>query len=153
MINFKKIFVLFIILIFSVSLYISNFQGKSEEKTFVTINNKKIFLDVANNDEKRATGLMYRENLPENNGMIFLFDKVDKYNFWMKNVKIPLDMIFIYNNKIVKIYNNVPICKNDPCEIYPSDYKIDSVIELKGGFCKKYDVKPGMSVTFNNLPE
>ena len=69
----------------------------------------------------------------------------------MKNVKIPLDMVFIYKDKVVKIYNMVPGCANDPCDIYPSKYKVDYVLELNGGFCLKNNIKPGQLVKLSNL--
>jgi len=76
-------------------------------------------------------------------------------------MKIPLDMLFNYHDKIAKIYKEVPVCEKDPCLVYSSIYKVDSVLELKAGFCDKYNIKEGDSLEFSqniknkiiNLPE
>lgn len=116
---------------------------------FVIIKNQKIFVDVAYKPQQLMKGLMFIDELPENNGMIFLFSNVGYKNFWMKNMKISLDMLFIYKDKIVNIYKGVPVCKNDPCPIYESKYKINSVLELKTNFCDKYNIKIGDKVKFS----
>ena len=140
---YKIIFILFIC---SVSLFCLCIPAKSLTDITCLINNKKITLEVADTDTKRQLGLMFRDSLDENQGMIFLFNKPREVSFWMKNVKIPLDMLFIYKNKVVKIYNMVPGCEDEPCDLYPSVYKIDYVIELNGGFCQKYNIKTGQDV-------
>ncbi|OGI05026.1 MAG: hypothetical protein A2104_02775 [Candidatus Melainabacteria bacterium GWF2_32_7] len=147
---FKKNFIVatcgILAFLFSLSIYAENLASKD----FAVINNKKVFLEVANTAEKRQLGLMYRDNLEENQGMIFLFDMPDYVNFWMKNVKIPLDILFIYKNKVVTMYSMVPACENDSCELYPSRYKIDYAIELKGGFCHKNKIKAGQTVKLSD---
>jgi len=144
---YKIIFILFIC---SVSLFCLCIPAKSLTDITCLINNKKITLEVADTDTKRQLGLMFRDSLDENQGMIFLFNKPREVSFWMKNVKIPLDMLFIYKNKVVKIYNMVPGCNQDPCDIYPSQSIVDSVIELKGGFCQKNNIKIGQTIKLNN---
>ena len=147
---FKKTFIIatcgIMAFLFSLSIYAENLT----DKNFAILSDKKVFLEIADTDEKRQLGLMFRENLAEDQGMVFLFDKPDYVNFWMKNVKIPLDILFIYKNKVVKIYNMVPGCNQDPCDIYPSQSIVDSVIELKGGFCQKNNIKIGQTIKLNN---
>jgi uncharacterized membrane protein (UPF0127 family) len=133
---------LILVIILSFNIYAKNLP----EEAYVVVNDKKVNLEIADTEEKREIGLMFRDKIQENQGMIFLFDKPDYVNFWMKNVKIPLDILFISKDKIVTIYNMVPICIQEPCEIYPSKYKIDYVIELQGGFCYKNKVKVGQTV-------
>lgn len=147
---FKQIFIIttcgIMAFLFSLSIYAENLT----DKNFAIFNDKRIFLEIADTEEKKQLGLMFRENLAEDQGMIFLFDKPDYANFWMKNVKIPLDILFIYKNKVVKMYNMIPGCKQDPCDIYPSEYIVDSVIELKGGFCQKNNIKTGQTVKLSD---
>ena len=86
---------------------------------------------------------MYIDKIADDQGMIFLFEKPDYKYFWMKNMKIPLDIVFLSNDKIVTIYKEVPVCEKDPCHLYASKYKIDTVLEFQKGFCEKYNVKIG----------
>ncbi|MFH0702946.1 MAG: DUF192 domain-containing protein [bacterium] len=103
-----------------------NFYAQASNKELTAmINNKKVVLEVADTDLLREKGLMRRNTLKENSGMIFLFDYPDYVNFWMKNVKIPLDILFINGDKIVNIYKEASVCKKEPCRIYPSKFKIN----------------------------
>lgn len=127
-------------------------ENKIEENNdteYTLIGHKKVTLEIAADNDSRATGLMHRTSMPENHGMIFIFDNPDFVNFWMKNVKISLDMIFISDSKIVKIYKNTLICKAEPCRLYSSNVVVDSVIELNGGFCEKNNIKEGDSIQFS----
>ena len=145
-INLPIIITCLLILIFSsfVSLSIN-----AEDK-FAVISNKIINLEIAQTFQERQTGLMNRDYLNENQGMIFLFDHPQQVDFWMKNMKISLDMLFISNKKIVNMYKNVPPCTAEPCLIYPSKHDIDSVLELKAGFCDKNNVKIGENIQLVN---
>lgn len=144
---FKIFIILLLTIIFLITLQIH--AETQPNQAYAIINNTKIILEVADTEEAKATGLMYRDFLGEKNGLIFLFSPPEKVDFWMKNVKIPLDIVFIYNNKVVKIDSEVPVCKKDPCKIYSSGIEIDYVIELNSGFCKKYGVKINQSVFLN----
>lgn len=82
---------------------------KSEHKTELIIKDKKIQVEVADTEEKRALGLMFRQNLEENSGMLFIFEKKGIYPFWMKNTGIPLSIAFIdENDVIIDILEMVP---------------------------------------------
>lgn len=118
---------------------------------FAVLNGKKVFLEIADDVYSRELGLMFRESLLPNNGMIFIFEKPEKVNFWMKNMKIPLDLIFISDNKIAKIYSSVPACKTEDCPGYSSDNNIDYVIETNAGFCKKYGIKSGQIIKLDPI--
>lgn len=149
----KKVVITIICVLMLFVYQISKGNGetlKISDNDFVFINNQKVFMNVADTFEKKAQGLMNIDKIAENQGMIFLFKKPDFKKFWMKNMKIPLDIVFIYNEKIVKIYKEVPVCEKYPCPLYDSEYKIDTVIEFKDGFCDKYNVKAGDKVKFSN---
>jgi len=148
----KKIVITIICILILFVYQITKTNGESLKPVstdFVVIKNQKVFLDVADNREKITRGLMGVDNIAENQGMVFLFKKHDYKTFWMKNMKIPLDIVFISNEKIAKIYNEVPVCEKYPCPLYESKYKIDSVIEFKKGFCEKYNVKVGDKIKFS----
>ena len=97
------------------------------------IKGKQIDLEVAKTREQQRLGLMFRKSLEPNRGMLFSFSPPRVTRFWMRNVIIPLDLLFIQDGKIKAIIDNVPPCKSDPCPVYSSDIPIDMVIELKGG--------------------
>ncbi len=134
------------------ALQITKINSKTLEtnnNNFVLINNEKFFLNIADTQEKKIRGLMLIDDIPEDKGMVFLFSNPEYKAFWMKNMKIPLDILFIYKNKVVKIYKEVPVCKEDFCPTYESEHKIDSVVELKGGICNKYGIKIGDKIKFS----
>lgn len=87
-------------------------------------------LEIADSDEERQQWLMYREVLSNQSGMLFVFDNEGIYPFWMKNTKIPLDIIWIdKNNIIVDIYTAQP-CKEDPCQSYKPSWSGLYVLEI-----------------------
>ena len=113
------------------------------------IKGTKIELEVTKTPKQQQLGLMFRKSLAENRGMLFSFSPPRVTRFWMKNVLIPLDMIFIQDGKIKAIADNVPPCRVDPCPVYGPDVPIDTVIELKGGRASELDLKVNDMVEIN----
>ncbi len=110
----------------------------------VGLGGQTIGLEVAQTPQQQATGLMARESLADDRGMLFPFEPARPVNFWMKNVLIPLDMIFVYDGEIQAIMNHVPPCETDPCPTYgPGRQPIDYVIELRGGLARELNLKTG----------
>lgn len=102
---------------------------------------KCISLDVADNDSKRALGLMFKESLSEDEGMLFTFEKPGYYKFYMKNMNFPIDIIFLDESfRIITIYADVPPCTSEPCELYPPDAPSRYVIETKANFTRRYGI-------------
>ncbi len=122
-----------------------------DEHSYIIVNKKKFFTKVADTNEKKIKGLMGIDNIKENQGMLFLFKNRAYRSFWMKNMKISIDILFIYKNKVVKIYKEVPICENTSCPVYESGSKADSVLELTAGSCGKFGIKVGDKVVFSSL--
>jgi hypothetical protein len=109
-----------------------------------------ILLEVAQTPRQQAMGLMFRDPLPNNRGMLFPLGRPRPVSFWMKNVPVPLDMVFIYNGTIQAISENVPPCTADPCPTYgPGNQLIDHVIELRGGHAAELGLAPGDEVIFS----
>jgi len=97
--------------------------------------------------EERALGLMYRQKISEEEGMLFVFDQPSIVNFWMKNVQFSIDMIFISeNNSIIHIEKNVPPCHNDPCPTYSSIKEVSYVVEVISGFSDKFNLKKNQTI-------
>ncbi|MFB2939359.1 DUF192 domain-containing protein [Aerosakkonemataceae cyanobacterium BLCC-F154] len=109
-------------------------------------NGEVIQLEVTRTPAEQAMGLMYRQSLPDDRGMLFSFSPPQPVSFWMKNVVIPLDMIFLQNGVVRAIATNVPPCKQDPCPTYGPNGTIDQVIELRGGRAAELGIKVGQQV-------
>jgi uncharacterized membrane protein (UPF0127 family) len=98
-------------------------------------------VEVVKTEQERATGLMYRKELPEGRGMLFDFSPEQQVSMWMKNTLIPLDMIFIRSDgRIIRIAENTePLSE----KIIPSGGLTRGVLEVIGGTAKKYGIAPG----------
>jgi len=113
----------------------------------------RVFVEVSDDQEEFMRGLMFRQHLLWNAGMLFAFNDEDPRTFWMKNTLIPLDMIFVdSDSKIVDIIENVPPCKQDECPTYPSREPAQHVLEVNAGFVQDTGVKIGDHLaTFNGF--
>jgi uncharacterized membrane protein (UPF0127 family) len=114
--------------------------------------NYAVTVEVASDDATREQGLMYRDHLADDRGMIFLFTQAGEYPFWMKNTLIPLDMIWMDGeHRIVHIAHDVPPCKADPCPNYPPNAKASSVLELATGVAAKHHLADGNILRFEGM--
>lgn len=116
--------------------------------------NNTVKLEVAQTEKEIERGLMYRTSLPEDQGMVFIFSPPRPVNFWMAHCFISLDMLFVKDGKIIKIFDNVPPChaQNErDCPTYPAGMGIEvsEVVELAAGYSKRHNVKVGDPVTFD----
>jgi uncharacterized membrane protein (UPF0127 family) len=95
---------------------------------------------------------MFRDNLPADRGMIFLFRSAAEYPFWMKNTLIPLDMIWLDDQKrIVHVAHDVPPCKADPCPNVPPNAVASYVLEVAGGVAARHGLANGQTLRFEGL--
>ena len=90
-------------------------------------------LEVADTLAKKQKGLADRESMPQNYGMIFIFEKKGIYSFWMKEMRFPLDFLWIDGDKIVEITRNVPVPSDEDFLIYQPQVPVNKVIELNAG--------------------
>jgi uncharacterized membrane protein (UPF0127 family) len=110
-----------------------------------------IHAEIANTMKKRAEGLMYREQLAKDRGMLFTFDQAQPWTFWMKNTKIPLDIIWMNEKKqIIHIARNVPTCSrtDDGCPQYQPNDPAMYVLELGGGEAERLKLEKGSKLLF-----
>ena len=112
---------------------------------------RKFELEVARTQQQQATGLMYRTSLADNRGMLFTFQSPRPARFWMKNTRIPLDMIFLRDGKVQAIASAVPPCNTTTCPTYGPNSAIDQVIELRGGLATEVGLKVGDQVKIKFL--
>jgi uncharacterized membrane protein (UPF0127 family) len=101
-----------------------------------------ITAELARTDAERQRGLMFRDRLLTDQGMLFVFETEYPYSFWMKNTLIPLDILWLdKDRKIVHIAKNVPPCREDPCPSYPPDRPGLYVLELAAGSADRLGLK------------
>ena len=103
-------------------------------------------LEIATTQEALLRGLMYRNSVPARHGMLFPFYPPRSVAFWMKNTRVPLDMLFIRNKAVVNIVASAPPCLKDPCPNYDSVLPVDMVVELPGGTAQQYGIDFGDAI-------
>jgi uncharacterized protein len=127
---------------------------KDGELTFTdSLNNSKVKIEIqiANSDFDRELGLMFRKQMDENKGMLFIFPREEKQSFWMRNTFIPLDMIFVNSaKKIVTIHRNTQTLSD---QSYPSTAPAQYVLEVNGGYCSKHNINEGDKINFIELDQ
>ena len=142
MMHFKSIHLIF-------NFFLVSFYTFSNEKIDVSIYNKNITfnVEVAKTIEERRIGLMYRKKLLNNEGMLFIFPREKIIQLWMKNTYIPLDVIFISENKvIVDLKKNMEKLSET---IVESKVKSRYALEFNAGLINKLDIEIGDKVLFN----
>jgi uncharacterized protein len=124
--------------------------SNSYQRVNVTVNGLVLVADISVTNEQRTKGLSVKDGLAENEAMLFVFDNEAEHTFWMKDMKFPIDIIWIDSDKtIVHIEHNLPPCSSGVlCPTYkPSDDSL-YVLETVGGFAEKYNIVKGTRVEF-----
>ena len=100
-------------------------------------------LELALTAEEIANGLMFRPSLADSRGMLFLFEQPRRPAFWMKNMLIPLDLVFLDGTgAVVDVIANVQPCAADPCPNYPPSSPAQAVLEINAGQSEEAPVPP-----------
>lgn len=119
------------------------FLNKEDGVNKVCFDEDCFVVEVVDDDEKRQKGLMFREELDENAGMLFIFENEGNYPFWMKNTLIPLDMLWIDSSgKIVDIKEADP-CESDPCDVIYHSGSAKYVLEINKGLSAALGIEIG----------
>lgn len=128
----------------------------SDGQPWVELKGQRFVVEVADDHDERARGLMFRDQLPEGAGMLFVHDAERPLAYWMKNTRIPLDIFYFdASRKLVSVSRGVPACSlGDRCPPYPSDGPAQYVLELNAGQANALGVAPGDTITFGpGIPE
>ncbi len=126
-------------------------------KGTIIADNKIINIDISDNECKRELGLSGRNSLADNAGMIFIFEKDGNYDFWMKDMNFPLDMVWISADfHIVGVEKNISPKTYDAAnpklsEIFGQNYIAQYVLELPAGYCDKNNIKVGDKIIFSKI--
>ena len=104
-------------------------------------------VELAENIEDQSRGLMFRESLAADAGMLFVFTEEQQPTFWMKNVLIPLDIIWLdADQRVVAFNENMSPCADNNCPAISPPEKILYVLEVNAGSAEKYGIKVGEEV-------
>lgn len=136
------------LLITALMLLTTNCKKKSENQTYsfeeyfsLGINNNNFFAQIAVSPEELSQGLMFRNNLDKNHGMLFAFEHPQRVSFWMKNVPIPLDIgYFDSNGRLTEIYSLFP---NDASLVLSKSDNIQYALEMNKGWFRGNNIKTG----------
>jgi uncharacterized membrane protein (UPF0127 family) len=102
--------------------------------------NRKFSVEIADDMGEREQGLMFREHLDDNHGMLFVFENTQDVGFWMKNTPLPLDLIFIgQDGRVRAIRRGEPL---SPAVISPAS-PVRFVLEVKAGIAEKAGIEDG----------
>lgn len=109
-------------------------------------------LELAISDRERELGLMFRDSLAEDAGMLFIFDSDAGWPFWMKNTFIPLDVLWLDRaGVIVDLRTDVQPCRRDPCPSYAPRAPARAALELKAGVATAHSLAIGQALRFDNV--
>ena len=112
-----------------------------------------ITLELALSPEEISNGLMFRPSLPENRGMLFLFGQPRLPAFWMKNMQIPLDLVFMDGSgSVVDVIADVQPCAAEPCPTYPPSSPAQAVLEINSGSAAAHGIDVGATIQFARVP-
>ena len=125
-------------------------ENGSYAQVNITVNDQVLIADISATPEQRTAGLSLRDALAQNEAMLFVFDNEAAHRFWMKDMKFPIDIIWINSDKtVVDIEHTLQPCSLGVlCSTYEPDDDSLYVLETVGGFAQKYGIIEGTPVEF-----
>lgn len=117
---------------------------------WVEIAGQRYAVELADDDAERARGLMFRDAMADDHGMLFIHDAQEPQAYWMKNTRIALDILYFdTDRRLVAQQRDVPPCSlGDACPSYPSNAPARYVLELNAGQAEKLKLQDGATLTF-----
>lgn len=143
-----------IIYIINNQAYETGLEPQSNKERYhqakIDINGFEILADVAYTDEQLEKGLSIKDNLNEDEGMLFIFQNEGQHNFWMNNMKFPIDILWLDTaGKVVHIEPNLQPCTSEfNCTVYEPQNNSLYVLETVAGFAEKHQVEIGTDIDF-----
>lgn len=157
----KKIIFVYILLMIAVGILAVFLTGKMPfnlptlTSANVKLGNKEYSAILVKSDKDKMKGLSGRTSLDKNTGMLFVFDKKAPYPFWMKDMKFPIDIIYINDDSIVDIFENVPAPQKAAplysLPVYKPKDAANYVFEINAGQTKQNNIKIGDKVSFKGV--
>ena len=124
--------------------------GCASGGSWVELGGQRYSVEVADDDAERSRGLMFRDAMPAGHGMLFIHDREEPPAYWMKNTRIPLDILYFDDERrLVSQQRDVPPCSlGNACPPYPSDAPARYVLELNAGEAQRLGLRDGAVITF-----
>jgi uncharacterized membrane protein (UPF0127 family) len=111
---------------------------------YVVLKGERFTVELADTQEQQALGLMFRESMADDHGMLFRFPGEARRSFWMKNTRIPLDIFYFDADlRLVSVAENAQPCRSQRCPNYPSEGPAKYVLELNAGKAAALGVRAG----------
>lgn len=121
-------------------------QPANGSNYYLTVKGKTIKVEIAADEESRDRGLMFRDSLPPDSGMLFIFPEEDIRDFWMKNTQLPLSIAYITaNGLILNIKDMQPLSLDSVNSEAPAQY----ALEMNQGWFNKNNIKAGDTIIFS----
>lgn len=138
-----------VIITASVAIYFGiYFTASSSNFVDIEIGGTVIRAEIVDTIPTRIQGLMFRDTLPENQGMLFVFESEGKHWFWMRNMKFPIDIIWLdMNNRVVDIVKNAEPC-HLTCPRYTPQENAKFVLEIRANLTDQLSVEKGSLINF-----
>jgi len=131
--------------IFFLLIFLMFISAVPSSKKYIKVflpNEVSLIAELAITEKERQLGLMFRDKINFDQAMLFILEEERIHTFWMKNMKFPLDILWLDKDKrIVHIEIHVPPCKKSPCPSYSSSIPAIFVLELKAGSVDKNKLK------------
>ena len=129
-------------------------QTTNVNRSQVCFHQSCVNVEVVQKPEELSRGLQFRKSLDKNSGMLFIFPQAGVYQFWMKDTLIPLDMLWLNEEReIMHIARQVPPCVEDPCPTYGPEESSRYVLEVNAGYTDELGLKVGGQAEFRFNPE
>jgi len=147
----KRIITLVLMAMFLMS--VSFFFVERKEETIIVVsfpNGSELKTEVADTPEKLLFGLAFRETLPENGGMLYIFESTGQNHIWTKEYRFPVDIMWVdESHRIVGLKENVAPCREDECPKYSSSPEaVRYAIQTEAGFIRREGVTTGLELKY-----
>ncbi len=114
------------------------------QEPYVVLKGQRFTVELAETSEEQSLGLMFRDSLADDHGMLFVFPGESRRSFWMKNTRIPLDILYFDAElRLVSVAADARPCRTPRCPNYPSTGPAQYVLELNAGKASELGVRPG----------